>query len=231
MTKKSTQPFIDPSIAAYCEAHCTPESETLSALHAFTAERRSDYAHNLSGRSVGQLLRLLVATSAATRILDVGTFTGYSALAMAEASVPNAQVISLDANPLSQEYAKPFLAQSPAGHKVTLITCFVQAWLPEQCAESFDFIFLDADKHRYPEYLEACWRLLASGGLLVADNILWGGGVTDEQPSSRAQAVDQFNKAVLTLEGAIAVCLPLRDGVMVVRKPITNPESGRFDCV
>lgn len=218
MSKKNTQPFTDPRISAYCETHCTPESATLSALHAFTAEKRTDYAHNLSGRSVGQLLQLLVATSGATRILDIGTFTGYSALAMAEASVDSAQVMSLDANPLSKEFAEPFLAQSAHGHKVTLITCFVQEWLPTQASASVDFIFLDADKHRYPEYLSACWRLLSQGGLLVADNILWGGGVVDEHPSSRAQAVDQFNQAVLTLEGAIAVCLPLRDGVMVVRK-------------
>lgn len=218
MSKKNTQPFIDPRISAYCEAHCTPESETLSALHAFTAEKRTDYAHNLSGRSVGQLLQLLVATSGAKRILDIGTFTGYSALAMAEASIETAQVISLDANPLSKSFAEPFLAQSPHGHKVSLITCFVQDWLPTQADASFDFIFLDADKHRYPEYLILCWKLLRTGGLLVADNILWGGGVVDEHPSSRAQAVDQFNQSVLALEGAIAVCLPLRDGLMVVRK-------------
>ncbi len=219
MSKKKRQAFIEPSIADYCERHCSSESATLAALREMTQQKREDYAHNLSGRSVGQLLQLLVATSGAKRILDIGTFTGYSALALAEASSEDAVVISLDANPLSRVFAEPFLAQSPAGSRVQLITCFVQEWLPTQADASIDLIFLDADKHRYPDYLPECWRLLSAGGLLIADNILWGGEVVDAQPSSRAQAVDQFNQRVASLTGAIAVCLPLRDGVMLVRKP------------
>ena len=164
MSKKNRQPFTDIRITDYCETHCSPESESLAALHAFTAEKRTDYAHNLSGQSVGQLLQLLIATSGAKHILDIGTFTGYSALAMAEASLVDAKIISLDANPLSKEFAQPFLVQSPHGHKVDLITCFVQEWLPMQADASFDFIFLDADKHRYPEYLTECWRFLSAGG-------------------------------------------------------------------
>jgi predicted O-methyltransferase YrrM len=112
------------------------------------------------------------------------------------------------------------VAQSPQGNNIRFETCFVQDWLPLQANGSYDMIFLDADKHRYPDYLPECWRLLAAGGLLVADNILWGGHVVSEQPSSRAQAVDAFNKAVGVLAGVTAVCLPLRDGVMLVRKPI-----------
>ncbi|MCL4556112.1 MAG: methyltransferase, partial [Gammaproteobacteria bacterium] len=74
--------------------------------------------------------------------------------------------------------------------------------------------------HRYPDYLTSCWRLLSAGGLLVADNILWGGHVTSEQRSSRADAVDQFNQAACQLVDAVAVCLPLRDGLMLLRKAI-----------
>jgi caffeoyl-CoA O-methyltransferase len=219
-TKESKAPkqFLDVDIAQYCEAHCSSESTELAALAAFTAEKRADYQVNLSGRSVGQLLKLLVALSGAKRILDIGTFTGYSALAMAEGAPQDGKVITLDANPLSETFAAPFLAQSPHGHKVTCVTCFAHEWLPEQAASSFDFIFLDADKHRYPAYLSACWRLLSPGGVLVADNVLWGGHVVSEQPSSRAQAVDQFNQLAGRLPDATAVCLPLRDGVMVLRK-------------
>jgi caffeoyl-CoA O-methyltransferase len=181
-------------------------------------ESRSDFAVNLSGRSVGQLLRLLVGLSGAKRILDVGTFTGYSALSLAEGAIADARVISIDANPVSKELARPFLVQSPHGHKVELVTAFVQDWLPLQPDASFDFIFLDADKHRYPQYLTECWRLLSAGGVLIADNILWGGHVVSEHPPTRAIAVDAFNKAASSLPDATAVCLPLRDGVMLLRK-------------
>jgi caffeoyl-CoA O-methyltransferase len=215
---KTPRTFLAPDIADYCEAHCSAESAALRGLAAFTAEKRADYQVNLSGRSVGQLLKLLVATAQAKRVLDIGTFTGYSALAMAEGTPDDGHVVTLDANPLSQDFAAPFLDQSPHGHKVTCITCFAHEWLAEQADASFDFIFLDADKHRYPDYLTSCWRLLSVGGLLVADNILWGGHVTSEQRSSRAEAVDQFNQAACQLADAVAVCLPLRDGLMLLRK-------------
>jgi len=217
---KAAKQFIDPQIAAYCEAHCSLESTVLAELAAFTAEARTDYAVNLSGRSVGQLLKLLALLSHAKRVLDIGTFTGYSALSLAEGVADDGLVVSVDANPLSKTMAEPLVAKSEHGHKIRFETCFVQDWLPLQANGSYDMIFLDADKHRYPDYLPECWRLLAAGGLLVADNILWGGHVVSEQPSSRAQAVDAFNKAVGALAGVTAVCLPLRDGVMLVRKPI-----------
>lgn len=215
---KTPKQFLDPDIAAYCEAHCSVESEVLAGLAAFTAEKRADYQVNLSGRSVGQLLKLLVGLSRAKRIVDVGTFTGYSALAMAEGSPVDAKVVTLDANPLSQTFAAPFLAQSPYGYKVECVTCFAQLWLSEQADASVDFIFLDADKHRYPDYLTECWRLLAPGGMLVADNILWGGHVVSASRSSRADAVDKFNQLASVLPDAVAVCLPLRDGLMLLRK-------------
>lgn len=217
-SSKAAKVFLDPEIAAYCEAHCSAESPSLAALSAFTIENRSDFAVNLSGRSVGQLLQLLVGLSGAKCILDIGTFTGYSALSLAEGACANAHVTSIDANPISKTLAQPFLAQSPHGHKVELVTAFVQDWLPQQSASCFDFIFLDADKHRYPQYLSECWRLLTVGGLLVADNVLWGGHVVDEQQSTRAHAVDAFNKAACSLPNATAVCLPLRDGLMLLRK-------------
>ncbi len=215
---KTPRTFLAPDIADYCEAHCSAESVELQALTAFTAEKRADYQVNLSGRSVGQLLKLLVGLGQAKRVLDIGTFTGYSALAMAEGTPDNGSVITLDANPLSKDFAAPFLAQSPHGHKVACVTCFAHEWLAEQSDASFDFIFLDADKHRYPNYLTSCWRLLSEGGLLVADNILWGGHVTSEQRSSRADAVDEFNRLASQLPNAVAVCLPLRDGLMLLRK-------------
>ncbi len=215
---KAAKTFVDPAIAAYCEAHCSSESAILSALVAFTAEKRADFAVNLSGRSVGQLLKLLVGLSGAQRIVDIGTFTGYSALSLAEGATHTARIISLDANPQCKEWASSFLSQSEYGHKVELITVFVQEWLIQQAEASVDFIFLDADKHRYPDYLVECWRILAVGGLLVADNILWGGHVVSEHPSTRAQAVDAFNKQASVLPNATAVCLPLRDGVMLLRK-------------
>ena len=215
---KTPRAFLAPDIADYCEAHCSAESVELQALTAFTAEKRADYQVNLSGRSVGQLLKLLVGLGQAKRVLDIGTFTGYSALAMAEATPDDGSVITLDANPLSKDFAAPFLAQSPHGHKVACVTCFAHEWLAEQSDASFDFIFLDADKHRYPDYLTSCWRLLSEGGLLVADNILWGGHVTSEQRSSRADAVDEFNRLASQLPNAVAVCLPLRDGLMLLRK-------------
>lgn len=215
---KTPRTFLAPDIADYCEAHCSAESSALNELAAFTAEKRADYQVNLSGRSVGQLLKLLVATAQAKRVLDIGTFTGYSALAMAEGTSDDGSVMTLDANPLSKEFAAPFLARSPHGHKVTCVTCFAHEWLSEQADASFDFIFLDADKHRYPEYLHTCWRLLSAGGVLVADNILWGGHVTSAPRSSRADAVDRFNQLASQLPDAVAVCLPLRDGLMLLRK-------------
>lgn len=212
----------------YLSACTTPPSPALAALALASDGHRWDPEHPLeaemlSGHVEGQLLALLVQLSGARRVLDVGTFTGYSALAMAEATGDGGEVVTCELDPGVAEMAATAFAASPAGGRIRIEVGPALATLESlaAAAERFDLVFLDADK---PGYLPVFafvldHGLVGEGALIVADNTLLQGepyadGV-DVGPNGRAIA--EFNAAVAADDRVDQVLLPLRDGVTLAR--------------
>lgn len=212
---KSIVQITDPKIDKYSEDHTTPESEDIQNLIS-SSDQELQYIDMLSGRVVGQLLKMIVKISGAKRVLEIGTFTGYSAVMMAEALPDDGEVVTLEMNLKYQKIAQNHFDNSNAGNKVKMIKGNAQSILKE-LSETFDLVYLDGDKLRYSYYFEQVMPLLNSGGLIIADNVLWDGTVLDPK-DKKAEAIAAFNKMVAADDRVEQVLLPVRDGVNVIRK-------------
>lgn len=169
----------------------------------------------VSGQLVTQLLQILIRISGAKKVLELGTLTGYSALAMAEVMPPDGRLITCDRH----STALPNFANVPWGAKIELKTGLIVDTLQELVRASwqFDLIFLDADKRNYSNYLKTILdgNLLRSGGILCADNTLFRGEVWQGQPSPLAQSIHEFNQLLAQDIRLTQVLLPLRDGLTI----------------
>jgi caffeoyl-CoA O-methyltransferase len=211
--------FIAPELEAYLFEH------TKAPAPIFDELRERTYAEAASpqmqvGRVEGALLRILVAASAARRVLEIGTFTGFSGLSMAEALPDDGELITCDIDPKATAIARSFFDRSPHGKKIRIVlgpALETIATLAAAGGPPFDLVFLDADKGHYPDYYEAAIALLRHGGLLVGDNALWSGEVLDPQTAD-ARAIVAFNARVMSDPRVDNVLLPVRDGIMLVRK-------------
>ncbi|HEY8554251.1 MAG TPA: class I SAM-dependent methyltransferase, partial [Burkholderiales bacterium] len=184
---------------------------------AYTTRNCAD-AQMVVGPLEAALLQLLVRLSGARRVLEIGTFTGYSALAMAEALPPDGRLITCEIDPKHADIAERFFARSPHGKKIALRRGPALETLAALDGEApFDLVFIDADKENYGNYYERALSLLRSGGLIVADNVLWYGKVLAPQAASD-RAMAHFNERVRSDTRVECVMLPLRDGVSVIRK-------------
>src|SRR4030066_249229 len=177
-------PIVSPPIDAYCLAHTTPADPLLDELAAYT-RAHCKFPQMLSGSVEGTFLRMLVQISGTKRVLEIGTFTGYSALSMAAGLPDDGELTTCDIDPDTNTIARSFWARNPYGKKIqprlgpALETI---ATLPADTV--FDFVFIDADKENYLNYYEAVLPHLKSGGLIVADNTLWSGKVLDPREPS-----------------------------------------------
>ena len=172
----------------------------------------------LTGAHEGALLAMLVRLVGARRVLEIGAFTGYSALCMAGALPADGEILSCDINPETSAIAQSFFDRSPHGHKIRLRLApalETLAGLPD--SQTFDLVFLDADKENYVNYYEAVLPRLRPGGVIVADNVLWSGRVLAPKEKTD-HAVAAFNEHVRRDTRAECVMLPVRDGVSLIRK-------------
>ena len=168
------------------------------------------------GRIEGRLLMLLVKLSGAKRAVEIGTFTGYSSLNIAEGLPDDGELIALDIDPVATAVAQRYWDESPWGHKIELRVGAALESL--QAIEGpLDFAFVDADKENYIAYWEALLPKMRSGGLIVADNVLWSGRVLAPEKESDKAIVD-FNAHVAADDRVEQVLLTVRDGVTVARK-------------
>lgn len=209
--------IIPKKIEDYCLRHTSTGSKLLQELEKYT-RRYCDDSQMLIGPHEGALLAMLVRLSGARRVLEIGTFTGYSALCMAGAMPQNGRLITCEIKPEHADIAQSFFDRSPHGRKIRLrlgAALETLASLPRSM--NFDFVFLDADKENYVNYYEAVLPRLRSGGLIVADNVLWSGRVLAPKKKTD-RAVVRFNKHVHRDPRVECVMLPLRDGVSLVRK-------------
>jgi caffeoyl-CoA O-methyltransferase len=170
------------------------------------------------GRVEGTLLKMLAGLVGARRVLEIGTFTGFSALCMAEALPEGGELITCDIDPEAVRIAQRFFDRSPHGKKIRVRLGDALETVRSLPAEStFDLVFLDADKERYSDYYELVLPRLRVGGLLVADNTLWSGRVLSPSHASD-HAIVAFNRRVAEDPRVENVLLSVRDGMMLARK-------------
>jgi caffeoyl-CoA O-methyltransferase len=208
--------LVPEEIERYAMAHTTPLPALLDELIATTQERLGELARMLSGQLEGTLLQLLVASMGARRVLEIGTFTGFSAQMMAAALPDDGELITCDINPKAIEIAKSFFERSPHRRKIKLREGPALDTL-RTLDPGFDLVFIDADKTNYINYYEEALRLLAPNGLIAVDNVLWSGRVLDPKGDDD-HAIVAFNEHVSRDERVRQVVLTVRDGVMLVRR-------------
>jgi len=205
----------DPKITEYAKNHTTPESALLQQIVVDTLQMQGNQM--LSGRLVGQLLYMLVRLSKAKRVLEMGTYSGYSALMMAEALPVEGELITIDASKDNAKVAQRNFDESPDGKKIELKIGKLNDLLPSLTGK-FDLIFIDADKKTMIEYFEWAIKHLSAGGIIVIDNVLWKGLVLSSGTDAYAKAIVEFNDYVQQDKRVRNVVLPVGDGVMLVMK-------------
>ncbi|HET6462901.1 MAG TPA: class I SAM-dependent methyltransferase [Candidatus Krumholzibacteria bacterium] len=208
-------PLVSEAIQNYADAFSSPEPELFQELAKETRATQKD-PQMMVGHSEGLLLRLLVMLSRARRVLEIGTFTGYSALAMAMALPADGELITCDVDPKATTLAQKFWARSPHGKKIRLELAPASDTIAG-LQGPVDFVFIDADKPNYIKYWNAVLPLVRPGGVLVADNVLWSGRVLDPQDDT-THAIVAFNAHVKNDDRVELVMLPIRDGVTVAVK-------------
>ncbi len=207
--------LIPETIEDYAKAHTIKESELFLALVKETYAK-TDLPEMQVGHLEGAFLRLLVKITQAKKILEIGTFTGYSTLAMAEGLSSDGEIITLDINSNTTEIAKKHWIQSPHGEKIKSILGPALDTI-KILNNVFDMVFIDADKENYINYFEAALPKVRQGGLIIADNVLWSGKVLSPKDKSDF-AIDNFNKHVSKDPRVEAVMLTVRDGLMLLLK-------------
>ena len=208
-------PLIDTALEQYAAAHSEPPSSVRQELERYTRDHCRN-AEMVVGDLEGALLQMLVELLAARRVLEIGLFTGYSALSMAEVLPPDGEVVSCEIDPDHARIAQSFFDRSPHGHKVRIALGPALASLAD-IEGPFDLVFLDADKENYLAYYQAALPLLRRGGVLAADNVLWSGRVLKPQQDTD-RALVAFNDALRADARVSTVLLTVRDGVLLARK-------------
>jgi len=209
--------FISEKIEAYAQSVSHLPSKVCEAIADYT-RKHVPLSIMLTGPTEAGFLGLMVRILGARRVLEIGTYTGYSALAMAEQLPDDGKVVTLDQNPETLKIAQSFWVQSPHGNKIEPKTGSALPLL-KSLSETFDLIFIDAEKREYEAYLEEALRLLDPKGLIVVDNTLYAGMVLQEDTGDlKAQAMRKFNDRVHARKDLMAVLLPIRDGVTLIRK-------------
>ncbi len=207
--------FVPEDIEKYAEAHAEPVDPLLDELREETFRTMADPQMQV-GRVEGTFLKLLVRMSGARRALEIGMFTGYSGLMIASGLPEDGTLTTCDVNPKAEAVARRYFARSPHGKKITIRMGPALETI-RTLSPPIDFVFLDADKVNYPHYYEAVLPLMPSGGLLVADNVLWSGKVLHPKDESD-RAIVVFNECVAKDPRVEKVLLTVRDGMTIARK-------------
>ena len=208
--------FIAEELLQYCEQHSQQESELLHDLNRQTHLKVMS-PRMLSGHLQGRLLSFLSKMIAPSFILEIGTYTGYSALCLAEGLKPDGKLVTIDPNEETNAFAQTFFNRSIYCHQIQSITGKAAEIIPTIDKE-VNIAFVDADKKSYATYYELIIPKLSTGGLLIADNVLWSGKVVSAASDADTLAMRAFNAMVAADTRVESLMLPVRDGFTIMRK-------------
>ncbi|MDO8355185.1 MAG: class I SAM-dependent methyltransferase [Nitrospirota bacterium] len=208
--------LVSADIEAYAQAHSMPESDLCRALREET-QRRMESPQMIVGPLEGAFLKMMAQLVRARRVLEIGTFTGYSALCFAEALPADGTVITCEVDEESASLACQYFARSPIGKKIE-VRMGPALDTMRQLTGPFDLIFIDADKVSYLNYYRRALDLLSPTGVILIDNVLWDGDVLKQPPpDEKTAAIQELNRTVSNDPRVSAVLVTIRDGVLVVR--------------
>ena len=204
------------NIEEYCIKYSNKESKLLAELKQFTFENE-EAPQMISGQLVGNFLMMLIKSGNYKKILEVGMFTGYSALNIADYLPEDGEIHTCEIMDRHVSTAKEFFKRSKNGNKIIIHPGDACETLEKFKINSFDFIFIDADKNNYINYYKKCIHLLKSGGMIVLDNMLWGGSVLDPK-DEQSIILNNLAKIINEDKRITNIMFPIRDGLMVCYK-------------
>ena len=209
--------LVSADIEVYAQAHSMPESDLCRALREET-QRRMESPQMIVGPLEGAFLKMMTQLVQATSVLEIGMFTGYSALCFAEALPAEGTVLTCELDEESAALARRYFARSPIGKKIE-VRMGPALETMRYLKGPFDLIFIDADKINYVNYYRRSLDLLSPQGVILIDNVLWDGDVLKQPaPDEKTAAIQELNRTVSSDPRVTAVLVTIRDGVLVIRK-------------
>ena len=208
---------MNKKLEQYLEDHSTPEDAVLEDLYRQTHIRFVN-PNMISDHPQGKLLELISLMIRPENILEIGTFTGYSAICLSKGLKPDGKLITIELNDELSDFARSYFHKAGAAEKITQMTGNALEIIPSLNL-MFDLVFIDGDKREYIYYYRAIIDKVKTGGFILADNVLWGGKVVDKDISDpQARGIIDFNEMILKETIIEHVIIPLRDGLMLIRK-------------
>jgi caffeoyl-CoA O-methyltransferase len=209
--------MMNKRLEQYIENHTSDEDPVLEDLYRQTHIRYIN-PNMVSGHLQGKFLELISFMIRPENVLEIGTFTGYSAICLSKGLRPGGRLITIEMNDELTDFAHSFFVRAGAEAKITQFTGKAQNIIPDLDI-MFDLVFIDGDKREYSEYYNLVFDKVRAGGFIIADNVLWGGQVLEEKTSDQqAQGIINFNRMLADDTRIEEVILPLRDGLMIIRK-------------
>lgn len=210
--------MIERKIEEYLEKNTTPETSVMKELNRET-HIKTFYPNMLSGVIQGKFLEMVSRMIQPKRILEIGTFTAYSAIAMAKGLAENGKLITLEVNPEMETFIEKYIDKAGMSDKIELVMGNALEIIPK-LQDTFDLVFIDADKEQYVDYYELAFSKLRTGGFILADNVLWNGKVLEDDSKSdkETMGIKAFNEHVKNDKRVEQVMLSIRDGLLLVRK-------------
>lgn len=209
--------LIHPSVQQYAEAYSSPEDVLLKEINDYTTKNHPE-AVMLSGHLQGKVLEMISSMIRPRRILEIGTFTGYSALCLAKGLTEDGQLHTIEIREKDARRAKEYFNRSAHSEKIHLHQGNASEIIPK-LAEMWDLVFIDADKPSYIEYFNLVFPRLRKNGFILADNIFFHGQVLDQEVTGKsAKGIKDFNNFILDRNDIEKAVLTIRDGLYLIRK-------------
>lgn len=210
--------FLSADILKYAEQHTSPENDLLKTINRNT---HADVLmpRMLSGHLQGRLLALFSTMIKPKNILEIGTYTGYSAICLSEGLQPDGKLITIDINEELEDRVREYFRLTNVDSKIDFRIGNAALIIPT-LQEKFDMVFIDADKENYNQYFDLVIDRVNLNGFIIADNALWSGKVLDAMPDKDTRAIVAFNDKIQADKRVENILLPVRDGLMIMRKKV-----------
>lgn len=206
--------FIDEKILDYAQNHSDPENELLAKINRET-NAEVLMPRMLSGHMQGRTLSMFSKMKSPKTILEIGTYTGYSALCLAEGVQKGGKLITLDINEELENRVRGYFLESAYAEIIDYRIGNALELIP-QINEKLDLVFIDADKENYSKYFDLVLPKMNQGGIILVDNVLWSGKVLSEKKDSETEAINNFNQKLRNFDAVDKVLMPIRDGITII---------------